>query len=157
MDKKVLIERGGKPFLEKPSRIEYYTGSENSIKYLVTKKATFTCNFKGIIDYPFGYENCSFFIFISGSNNKKTTLIHPKPLDYKGSLTVGEYEINGWDIRESFRSISGLEVSVTLKSELLGILLVTYVPTIMMNIINQVGVLLTKAFDTLFLYRPQFM
>lgn len=137
MDKKGLIEKNGKPFLEKPSTIEYYTGAENSIKYLVTKKATFTCNFLGIIQYPFGNDNCSFFIFISGSNNKKTTLIHPKPLDYKGSMTVGEFQINGWEIKEGFRSISGLEVSVSLKSEVIGILLVTYVPTIMMNIINQ--------------------
>ena len=94
MDEKITIVRNGTARRQRLSSLEFYEGKENLVKVTTTYKATFTCIFYGAQQYPFDSEQCSFFIFITGTDNKKTDLVSSEPVEYNSSKsTVGEFTI----------------------------------------------------------------
>ena len=117
---------------------ETYSGSENFLHRISTHRAKFTCNFGNIKNYPFGSQNCSFDVMIPGAANNLTTL-KPTRLSNNGPKSVGQYRIIKWTVesRIVIDNDVGLTFSVEIKRNLWGIILVTYLPTVLMNFINQ--------------------
>ena len=76
-------------------------------------------------------------MYVFGADAETTTLKTGNITD-NGPTSIGEYEIDGWILEEaSLPEKRGLIMKVTLSRNTKGIILVTYLPTILMNIINQ--------------------
>ena len=76
----------------------------------------FICSFRNISRYPFGEQFCDFGFFIEGVDNKLTEL-HPRDIGYNGVPFVGQYDINGCNMKEEFldgRKLKGIFVSIKL-------------------------------------------
>ena len=123
---------------------ESYLGSENKIHSKRIYQATFNCQFNGIYLYPFGTNECHFRFFLKGASNKMTTF-KLLPLNYLAGSVVGEFNVNGITMEESYqRGLHNAVVSIEVLRSRLSIILVTYLPTILMNLINQVTFCLTN-------------
>ena len=89
--------------------------------------------------YPFGDQWCSFTLQIERSSNEQTNLI----LNYLKNKVyrINQYTIRKWQWEKVvFKNGTkqAVKVSVLLERKITKIFLVTYLPTILMNIINQV-------------------
>ena len=123
---------------------ESYHGSENKIHSKRIYQATFNCQFNGIYLYPFGTNKCWFRFFIKGASNKMATL-KLLPLNYLAGNVVGEFNVNDITMVESYqRDLHTVVVTIEVLRSRLSIILVTYLPTILMNLINQVAFCLTN-------------
>jgi hypothetical protein len=93
----------------------------------------FVCSFPEIARYPFDSQRCSLDIVVAGNLN-----LTPRFID-NGPATVGQYNVNGWTMQYIAASEEEqcLELTVNLGRNLASIILVTYLPTILMNLINQ--------------------
>ena len=117
---------------------EFYIGAENTITMNTMINANFICSFNGVQKFPFNSQVCIFKMFVSGTDNMVTQLRMEDILDV-GPSTVGQYVVLGWTMTEGnvTKQSTGLTVSVKLGSNLVSVFLVTYLPTILMNFINQ--------------------
>ena len=148
----VFVERVGKPHISNEEN-ETYSGNENYITIETVKQAKFICSFNNIIkNYPFGKQYCSFNLFLPGIDNHLTELV-PQTFLNVGKKYVGQYKILEWKIHAgpvftddqqkfnfSYKKIEndiGLVYSVHLSRNIGNIILVTYLPTFLMNLINQ--------------------
>ena len=118
---------------------EIYQGKDTVINYVMKKRMQFSCAFENVIHYPFGSQICKIHFFIEGTSNSLTNF-KPKEIINLGPTMLGQYFIQNWRIDED--TISGTEekmitASVTLSRHFLSVFMVTYLPTILMNIINQ--------------------
>ena len=118
---------------------EVYPGEMNPFKLTTEKRKVFSCNFYNMADYPFGEQWCSFTMVMGSFSNKQTNLIlnHLKYEVFK----IGQYTIKKWQwekrTMKSGEKRKAVNVSVLLERKLTNIFLVTYLPTVLMNIINQ--------------------
>ena len=76
---------------------------------------------------------------MKGSNNRRTRF-EPCVLRNEGPEEVGEYYIEGWQL--GMKNISSaketvITVSLILTRDFFNIFMVTYLPTILMNVCNQ--------------------
>ena len=116
---------------------EIYNGEDHYIHKIIRRRAEFMCSFDQIVLYPFGNQECDMGFYIEGTDSKMTSLINEsflQPNEYE----IGEYLIKDWIFEvdnDSEHSI--LIVKMVLTRKLFGIFMVTYLPTILMNIINQ--------------------
>ena len=99
----------------------------------------FFCNFDGVAKYPFEKQNCDFYFYLEGSANNLTLI--KSHLDAPSNKIIGGYKLSGWEIKanEAYPR-SGkkmVKVTVSLTKNPLSIFMVTYLPTILMNLINQ--------------------
>ena len=118
---------------------EVYAGEMNPFWLTTEKRKVFSCSFNNINSYPFGDQWCSFTFLIERSSNEETNLLlnHLKFEVFK----IGQYTIRNWKW-ENLRLARGdklkaVIVSLLLERKMTKIFLVTYLPTILMNIINQ--------------------
>ena len=125
---------------------ETYAGNENTIIMNVLYQGDFICNFDQIAMYPLDTEICSVTIYISGGGRTFTSLL-PTKLTDSGPTVVGQYKVKEW----RFDKIQSgeLKLSVELDRNIGSILLVTYLPTVLMNLVNQSTNYLENSFDTL--------
>ena len=123
-------------------------------------QAQFVCFFDNINMYPFGDQKCSMSFFIKGADNKLVNMeesiknliiksisnpnLDPQPsnLSYTGSDFLRTYMIKTWlmDTKLEHEEVNmgrQIVVSVILVRNTFGVIMVTYVPTLLMNIINQ--------------------
>ena len=118
---------------------EIYDGSGNPLLHISDHNMRFYCGFEGIADYPVDKESCSFYLYLDGPANRLTTI--KSNLEPPTKTVIGQYVMSGWEIisNETFlRSRKNmLKISVSLRKKPLSIFMVTYLPTILMNIINQ--------------------
>ena len=118
---------------------ETYSGKENPLTLISTYKGDFVCTFDGMYSYPFDQENCQVEFYLSGKANYQT-LLFPHDMLNNGPNYVGQYNVRSW-IVVPFTSPHGrergLRFSVDLGRNLVSIFLVTYLPTFLMNLINQ--------------------
>ena len=134
------IEKKGKPKLDDSDYIqphELYMGDENLLVKEILQRAKFSCSFDNNNNYPFGTDQCFFETFIPDRNNNLTNLIPEKLIDL-GQSTLGQFSLR-WTV-SSGKTIyhhSGIIYTLHLQRNLINILLVTYVPTVLMNLINQ--------------------
>ena len=102
-------------------------------------KADFICSFKEIQNFPFHKLVCIFNIFVAGTDNLLTRLRMVEEINNAGPDTVDQYVVLGWAMWEDnvTQQSTGLTVAVKLGSNMMSVFLVTYLPTILMNFINQ--------------------
>ena len=121
---------------------EVYLGSQHFLKYITKKRAQFLCQFDKIKNYPHGRQECSMGFYIKGHSNNMTDLI-PEYLDLEyleENVVIGDYILKSWRYEADTERASGekrLKVTMILEREFLGIFMVTYFPSILMNLINQ--------------------
>ena len=142
MDRRVFVKKESQPTLTASDSlhpVESYRGRHNTISMTVRNKADFICSFKQIQNFPFHTLVCIFQIFVGGSDNILTRLKMAEEIRNLGPSTVDQYEVLGWAMVEDnvTQHVTGLTVSVKLGSNLVSVFLVTYLPTILMNFINQ--------------------
>ena len=117
---------------------ETYTGKDNPLTLTSLYKGDFVCTFAGIYAYPFDQQHCQVQFYLSGKANFHT-LLFPYHITNIGPNSVGQYDVRNW-IVVPFTSNGGergLEFSVDLERNLVSIFLVTFFPTLLMNLINQ--------------------
>ena len=127
---------------------ETYDGAKNKLIVETCNHATFICSFSQTKYYPHGEQKCSFKVFIPGLANNYTSLVATN-LSSRAGATVGQYNVRGWRVDREEQTIvaasdysriqdsTGLIITVTLTRNLQSIILVTYLPTLLMNLINQ--------------------
>ena len=128
---------------------ELYNGEENALVLEKVYKTNFVCRFKGLSHYfPFGLEICYFRGFIKGSDSLNTQINIDKFESFAAS-TVNQFKVQEWKIptldqaqeagimHYGQNTTAQFFVTMKLCSNLMSIFLVTYLPTILMNIINQ--------------------
>ena len=106
---------------------------------MTVREGRFICSFDNVDRFPFGEQVCGFKFWIMGTDNLLTEL-RLERLAYRGCDTVKQYSIRQWwAARDNLTGTDGkaIRVSVSLGRKLLNIIMVTYLPTILMNIINQ--------------------
>ena len=146
------IDFGNKRFLEKGKAKalmsedmdqlyakEIHQGTDTLINFIMTRRVQFSCAFENVVNFPFGSQICEFHFFIEGTSNSLTNF-KPKEIVNLGPDMLGQYYIQEWSIYEDI--IDGTDekiitASVTLSRQILSVFMVTYLPTILMNIINQ--------------------
>ena len=117
-----------------------YVGEKNFMNKMTNYIIEFSCFFDNIVNHPFGAEICYMDLAVNEESYEFVNLI-AKGVKYTGPGTIGQYAI----IREKFKirnvefqnGRKGLRVEVVLERKISSIILVTYLPTILMNIINQ--------------------
>ena len=137
----------GKMFVEKKSQAvisgdrselntsEVYRGHSNPITLFSEHYMRFFCEFDGIAEYPFGSEICIDF-YLDGRANSLTKI--NSSLKHPTRKLIGQYEIKGWDMKHHLTdSKDVIRISISLTKRPLSIFMMTYLPTLLMNIINQ--------------------
>ena len=144
IDRKITVERDR--FATMSANIdslhasETYTGNGNPLTMTVIYQGDFVCTFSEIAFYPFDRQTCSIEIYLSGTENNNTCpCLVPRMIQDSGPSSIGQYDVRGWRIKAGIlkEGREGLTVTVDLDRNLASILLVTYLPTILINLINQ--------------------
>ena len=148
---KYFVKRNesSKPILsgvrEDLNRREIYLGRDHTLKMVMKMRSQFICSFDKIANYPFGEQECYMGFYIEGHSNQMTDLL---PSNFSGSKGIfsGEYFIKNWKFSRKYETESGewsLRVTMVLSRQFFGIFMVTFFPTILMNIINQASTFIT--------------
>ena len=142
-DYDVIILRRGKAVLDADLDLlrpnEVYAGRENPFKIFIQERIQFSCSFDNIRNFPFGQQKCFLKFEVKGTSNFFTT-INPWQVVNKGPTVVGQYVVDMWRINNLFNEETGTNmtrVTMVLSRNIESIFLVTYLPTILMNMINQ--------------------
>ena len=118
---------------------EIYNGKEINITRSTKLTGSFYCSFDNLHLYPFDTEICSLYLKVVGNAYQFTKLI-PKDIQYHGSKNLAQYVIKGDNkFREKIflSGESGVQVTIRLGRQFPSIFMVTYLPTILINIISQ--------------------
>ena len=136
---KLKVKREGIGKLNKYDDVnmkEIFEGYENSIILREIYQMKFICTFGNIDDYPFDLEYCN--MNIINTNEEMVNLV-PLKIQYFGSYSIAQYTVK--DISFSTQSFvgigSGIQVKIAFGRDFMSIFSVTYLPTILMNIVNQ--------------------
>ena len=113
---------------------EIYDGKENYFTIVLEKRIKFTCLFDNIKFFPFGDQICSLKFYLAGADSNLTNIDSTQIID-DGQPEFGQYVIQSWSIEKVVRN--RIKVSMKLNRKLRSIVMVTYLPTILMNSINQ--------------------
>ena len=133
----IFISRRTKPTLATNEVEEIYFGSENNLNLQQRNRMIFICNFIST-NYPFGRAaNCKIDFYLHGFSNNLTEL-QPRLID-KGPVAFGRYLVDIWTIESEVDDSVGkiLAIRLFLYRDLGSIFMVTYLPTILMNLVNQ--------------------
>ena len=125
---------------------ETYHGSQNSFVKDTYIQSKFICSFNKIQSYPFGVQTCTINIFLKGSDEfrikmvaKNLSLFHDSTkLLKKGDDTyeVGQYFVKSWSLYNTEKG-NTVTLELNMIRSLFKIFMVTYLPTILMNVMNQ--------------------
>ena len=139
---RIFVSKKGKPKLlpadsEALSYNETYDGAENPLYFEIYQRVKFSCKFENYENYPFGSDFCQFMTYLPGLENNLTKLISDS-LEDLGPTSLGQYNIR-WTVRngKTIFQHHGLIFTMHLSRNLGNIILVTYLPTFLMNLINQ--------------------
>lgn len=141
IDQRVVVLRLGKAKmsagLDSLEVNESYAGSENPIRMRTTYQSDIVCTFAAISLFPFDKEECSLQFYIPGAANNLTSLIAGNITNH-GPTSVSQYDVTAWSLAEGrMAGNQGLRMTVHLERNLISILLVTYLPTVLINLVNQ--------------------
>ena len=126
-----------------------YEGVDNPITMSSVYQEDFICSFDAIKRYPFDKQICSVTLFI---HDAETDFVHlsPQTIIDNGPADVGQYQVKGWVFEKiTINNENGLMFSVQLQRNILRIFFITYMPTILMNLINQATNYIDNHFDLL--------
>ena len=117
---------------------ESYDGATNSIYFKRIYQGEFVCQYNGVSLYPFGTNKCYFRMYLRGIANKMTKL-NLLPLNVVAENEVGEFIVDSYSLSSRPRhQLNTIFIGFELLRSRTSIILVTYLPTILMNMINQV-------------------
>ena len=127
---------------------EKYRGSENNYIKDSLHQAEFKCSFDNIKNYPFGFQNCSFEFLLT----KTTAKLEVGDILYEGSNVVGQYMIDkcflscgkerGEKRCQDCDPMAPCIVTVRMSRNLFSVLISTFAPPFLMNVLNQASVYL---------------
>ena len=132
---------------------EVYSGHFNTLMKVTKKRIKFACSFDYMESYPFKKQVCSFKFSLVGSDS---AVLIADNLEIESSRQIGHYDIERWTMKSVKNELKEkqieIEVSMIFKIDLISIFMVTYLPTILMNLINQATNYITSAnkYDILF-------
>ena len=133
----VIVLRKGEPQLDSDLQgKEVYSGKENPLKIFIARRKEFSCSFDKIKNFPFGKQKCSvmFHLTGAGATNRIDTAVQTE------ASVVGQYVIVDWIVSQKINDKNGRNMTVVtmiLTRNILNVFMVTYLPTILMNLINQ--------------------
>ena len=113
---------------------EVYEGSENPFNMLLEKRIKFTCLFDNIKFYPFGEQVCSLLFYLQGADSNMTN-INLREIINAGQPEFGQYVILSWKVENTNKKFAKMDMVLSRKIQ--SIFMVTYLPTILMNLVNQ--------------------
>ena len=136
----VIVSRNGKPRLDSNLDFiqanEVYVGEENPLKILMERRIQFSCSFDNVKNFPFGKQKCSVKFQLVGASNVLNTSVNVD----KDVTVVGQYVIDTWIVSNELHYKTGrnmTRVTMVLRRKIWNIFMETYLPTILMNMINQ--------------------
>ena len=125
-----------------------YEGSKNAIWMETLYQGEFVCSFKSIKLYPFDELDCTVKFFVSGPENAMVDF-EPGELIILTEKSIQDFEIQSWTLNAGRMSDegekNGLLLTVHLGRNMRSILLVTYLPTLLINIVNQATNFITSS------------
>ena len=101
---------------------------------MIVLQAKFKCKFDKIKNYPFGEQSCLMIIALDEASD--LIKLKLKNLNYEPNIEVGQYMVTKWTSFTNDRNEVRLNLHLRRSTE--SIFMVTYLPTILMNVINQV-------------------
>ena len=113
---------------------EVYSGRHNPLKIFLERRKEFSCSFDNIKNFPFGQQNCFLQFQLVGVNNKVSTEV------VGDVLVVGQYLVSNWTVSQERSTRTGrimTRITMVLSRKMISIFMVTYLPTILINMINQ--------------------
>ena len=117
-------------------RSKIFEGSKNPIVMAKTEHLELFCVFENLAMYPFDEESCKIRIKFLGGHSNFINLL-PRIIN-KGPEAFSQYDIKEWKIAvEKNDSVLVIVVELYLKRNIATIVMVVYLPTLLMNIINQ--------------------
>ena len=119
---------------------EHYRGSEHKIVIKEKMRGKFLCNFDQIKNYPFGTQVCMISIYLSGSARQLTNLTLDLSVNEKSTRLIGQFFVESFDLSKEVdpnTSEQTVKFSVVLSRDLKVTVMVTHLPTLVMNMINQ--------------------
>ena len=122
-----------------PNPREVYQGRNHLLHKRIMKRAEFICSFDNIKYYTFAPQFCEFGFFLKGPAFSLATLI-PANITHSTS-SVSQYQVRDWMFKNGTENT--VWVIVKLDRQLYSIFMVTYLPTILMNIINQASIFIS--------------
>ena len=133
----IFISRKKTPTLATDKIREIYPGESNNLNLVKLNRQIFICPFVNT-NYPFGKAaDCGIIFHLQGVSESLTNL---KPrLINEGPTAIGQYLIENWTIQSEIDKTLGkiVVVRLVLSRKFFSIFMVTYLPTILMNIVNQ--------------------
>ena len=119
-------------------KMKIYSGQKNEIVRNSSYIGSFLCSFSNIGLYPFDIELCHLKLMMPNKIYDRARLV-PSKLEFTGSKHVGQYIIVQQQMKtKKFQNgREGVQVEIKLGRQIGSILLSTYLPTILMNLINQ--------------------
>ena len=131
---KIFVSRTASPTLASDEVREVFDGSENQLNLVKQNRQIFICLFDST-KYPFGKAAaCQIKFYLLGVSNNLTDL---KPiLINEGPAAFGQYLVEKWTIQSEIEDEKLVAIVLVLSRRFFSIFMVTYLPTILMNIIN---------------------
>ena len=133
----IFISRITPPTLSSDETTEIYQGQSNNLNLLKLNRIIFVCSFDST-KYPFGKAaDCRIDFYLPGVSRSLTDLT-PRIVN-EGPAAFGQYLVEEWTIQSELDKTMGkiVVVRLVLSRKFLSIFMVTYLPTILMNIVNQ--------------------
>ena len=131
---------------------EAHSGRDFNLHAKIKKSAQFLCSFDNIKWYPFGEQRCAFGFYIDFPSSEFAELT---PLNFSSrSHPVGQYIVKEWSFKKANSSEEeGLVVEMILERDLGSIFMVSFFPSIIINIINQASVYISgdSKFDLIYM------
>ena len=139
--KQTFVKKEGTPNrngLDEVDMKETYSGMENSLSKKNIHQAQFNCFFNSLINYPFDTEYCMIDMAIAGSAYNFTYFKVDQVSFIKGD--VSGYSVIDVQMTEmTLQNKKGIQVSIQLDRDIVNIILSTYLPPLLMIIINQIS------------------
>ena len=138
-DSTITISKQGNfslPTMEDVENRQFFKGHENSITLSRFYNIRFLCNYE-MNWYPFDVQSCSLKLSMKGKSSDFSEL-RADVLRYLGLLEVDQYVVDFYTmniVEESAEKVT-LKIDIFLSRNLLTIILTTFVPTVLLNMIS---------------------
>ena len=142
----LVIRRGepGKSDITNTENKLLYKGNENPIRYERYYSLLFKCDYQ-LQWYPFDTQSC--FLDLEPSEDLLNFVqLNPDQFSYTGPHLLMTYEVKSIKMKKIFGHKNSLQVEILIRRRLLSIILTTFVPTILLNIIGHVSNFFKKFF-----------
>ena len=123
---------------------EFYEGKENYLIIESRRRMKFFCSFDQISLFPFGTEDCQMQLYLSGSAMQLTNLTVELDTHALDKRSIGQFLIHEWKVEKRISTVvdpnapeEEVIVSLILSRDLKVTVMVTHLPTLLMNMINQ--------------------